>query len=83
MTNSNPCAKTRPKNDPYESWLVPGIGVFHVLKKYKGPKGEAADPFARWFTYCDNEYGEMGDMYAADIKRMGVRVYIDERIANV
>lgn len=79
MTNSNPCAKTRPKDNPYESWATP-IGVYHVLKKYKGPKGEAADPFARWFTFCDNEYGEVGDMYAADIKKFGTLIYRDPTV---
>jgi hypothetical protein len=71
---ANPCGKTRPKSDPYESWEVPGIGIYHVLKKYKSPESEAKDPFARWFCYCENEYGELGDMYAADIKRMGRRI---------
>ena len=74
LSDKNECAKTRPKDDPYESWEVPGVGIYHVLKKYKSPKAEAADPFARWFTYCENEYGEMGDMYAAEIKRYGRRI---------
>lgn len=73
MTNTNPCAKTRPKSDPYESWWTP-IGIYHVLKKYQGPEGEAKNPQARWFTYCENEYGEMGDMYVSDIKKMGIRI---------
>lgn len=70
---ANPCGKTRPKSDPYESWSTP-IGIYHVLKKYKGPEAEAKDPSARWFCWCENEYNDMGDMYAADIKRMGVRI---------
>lgn len=74
MANTNPCGKTRDKSNPYESWVVPGLGTYHVLKKYKSPEGEAKDPFARWFTLCENEYNEMGDMYAADIKRMGWRI---------
>jgi hypothetical protein len=83
MTNTNPCSKTRPQNDPYESWEVPGIGIYHVLKKYQGPAGEAKNPAARWFTLCENEYMELGDMYAAEIKRYGRQIYIDPRIANV
>lgn len=71
---NNPCAKTRPKSDPYESWEVPGIGVYHVLKKYKSPEGEAKDPYARWFVWCENEYNDMGDMFAAEIKRHGRRI---------
>lgn len=74
MTSKNPCGKTRPKSDPYETWMVPGIGPHLVLKKYKGPEGEAADPYARWFCYVDNEYGEMGDVYAHEIMRHGYRM---------
>jgi hypothetical protein len=74
MTSKNPCGKTRPKTNPYESWMVPGIGVHHVLKKYRGPEGEAADPYARWFVFVDNEYGECGDVYAHDIMRHGYRL---------
>ncbi len=74
LSSKNECGKTRPKTDPYESWLVPGIGVHHVLKKYKSPKSEAADPYSRWFCYVENEYGESGDVYAHDIMRHGVRI---------
>lgn len=73
LSSKNECGKTRPKDNPYESWWTP-IGIYHVLKKYKSPKGEAEDPYARWFTLCENEYMEMGDMYAADIKKMGYRI---------
>lgn len=72
--SKNLCGKTRDKSNPYESWMVPGIGVHHVLKKYKSPEGEAADPYARWFCFVDNEYGESGDVYAADIQRFGYRL---------
>lgn len=72
--SKNPCGKTRPKSDPYESWVVPGVGTYHVLKKYQSPEGEAKNPQARWFTYCENEYGELGDMYAHEIMRHGYRV---------
>ena len=72
MTNKNPCSKTRPKDDPYEVWLTP-IGEYHILKKYRGPEGEAADPYSRWLTYHP-ESGDMGDMYAGEIKRHGWRI---------
>ena len=68
MTNSNTCAKTRPKSDPYESWEVPGIGTFHVLKKYKSPKGEAADPFAG-FDDSDAEDEEEVDLTGFDRRK--------------
>lgn len=70
MTTKNPCARTRPLDNPYEVWRTP-IGDYKVLKKYKSPEGEAKDPYARWFTYCN---GDMGDMYAADIKKWGYRI---------
>jgi hypothetical protein len=70
----NPCLKTRPKSDPYESWMVPGVGIYHVLKKYKSPESEAKDPYALWFVWCENEYNDMGDMYAHEIMKAGVRI---------
>lgn len=70
----NECLKTRPKDNPYESWMVPGVGIYHVLKKYQNPEAEAANPFSRWFCYVENEYGESGDMYAAEVKRTGFRI---------
>lgn len=73
LSTKNESGKTRPKDNPYESWWTP-IGIYHVLKKYKSPAGEAADPYARWFCWCENEYNDMGDMYAAEIKRMGRRI---------
>lgn len=77
----NPYAKTRPQDDPYESWATP-IGIYHVLKKYKSAEGEAKDPYARWFCYCENEYGESGDMYAAEVKSMGTLIYRDPSISE-
>ena len=79
---ANPANKTRPKNNPYESWEVPGVGIYHVLKKYRAPAQEAADPYARWLTYCENEYGDMGDMYASEIKRSGFLVYRDPTLTE-
>lgn len=72
LSSRNDCAKTRPTSDPYEVWNTP-IGDYLVLKKYKSPRGEAADPAARWFVYHP-ESGDMGDMYAAEIKKYGRRI---------
>jgi hypothetical protein len=73
----NPCAKSRPVENPYEVWEGRGF-EYRVLKKYQTPEGEAKNPYARWylatrspFTYGQWEYG---DGYAADIKRTAVRV---------
>lgn len=77
----NPAGKTRPKSDPYESWETP-IGIYHVLKKNQAPAGEAKNPYALWFVWCENEYNDMGDMYAADIKRMGRLIYRDPTLTE-
>lgn len=72
LSGVNECRKTRDKNEPYEVWETP-IGEYRVLSKQKSPKGESADPYARWFVYHP-ESGDMGDMYAADIKKWGRRI---------
>lgn len=69
----NPCAKSRPKTDPYEMWDM-GFCHYLILKKWSSPEKEAADPYARWYVYTVGEYNEYGDMYAADIKRLGRQV---------
>lgn len=71
-SSTNECRKQRDKNDPYEVWMTP-VGEYRVLSKQRSPKGEAADPYARWFVYHPDT-GDMGDMYASDIKRYGWRV---------
>ena len=78
----NECAKTRDVENPYEVWEcnIPPIGIieYRVLKKYKNPKNEASDPFARWFTAAKSEatFGswEYGDMYIREIVSSGRRV---------
>lgn len=64
MKNKNLCAKIRDVENPYEIWKA-GNWEWRILKKYKTPKGEAEDPFARWFcavkspfTYGSWEYGD-------------------------
>lgn len=69
---ANPCGKTRPINNPYETWYA-GQWEWRVLKKYQSPEKEAANPYARWFCgvkspYTYGEY-ELGDVYVADITR--------------
>lgn len=72
LSSKNECGKTRPKDEPYEVWVT-GLGVYHILKKYKSPKGEAADPYSRWFVYHP-ETGDMGDEYASNFKKYGRRI---------
>ena len=85
MSSKNECGKTRDINNPYEVWeckMQLGLDVlnieYRVLKKYKNPKNEAADPFARWFTAAKSEatFGswEYGDTYVRDIMSTGRRV---------
>ena len=82
----NECGKTRKLENPYEVWecrMDMGFGdviniEYRVLKKYKNPKSEAEDPYARWFTAAKSEatFGswEYGDTYARDIMSTGRRV---------
>tara|TARA_R100001594_G_scaffold39489_1_gene71256 strand:- start:271 stop:540 length:270 start_codon:yes stop_codon:yes gene_type:complete len=86
----NECGKTRDVNNPYEVWKCRmNFGVeggfddileieYRVLKKYQSPKGEAENPFARWFTAAKSEatYGswEYGDTYVRDIVSTGRRI---------
>jgi len=73
----NECGKSRTKDNPYEIWTAPGF-EWRVLKKYKSEEAEATDPYARWFcaTSGPGTYGsyELGDGYAADIRRYGTLV---------
>ena len=74
LSSKNECAKTVTKENAYEVWEVPGIGTHYVLKKYKSPKSEAADPYARWFCYVESQFSESGDVYAHEIMRYGHRI---------
>jgi hypothetical protein len=63
----NLCAKTRPKSDPYETWVA-GDWTWQVLKKWQVDDNK---PYARWFCNVITPMvpeGEMGDVYVADIK---------------
>lgn len=66
----NPCGKTRSVDNPYETWIsFDGSWRWDVLKKYQIDDDK---PYARWFCIVYTPicpYGEMGDVYVADIKR--------------
>ena len=68
----NLCGKTRPTSNPYEVWQsFDGSWTWQVLKKYKSDEAEAKDPYARYFCNVVTHmcpYGEMGDVYAREIK---------------
>lgn len=74
----NLCGKTRPIDNPYEVWVIPGTEwEFRVLKKYQNEENEAKNPYARWFlgTKSPYTYGdfELGDGYVSEVKRSAVR----------
>ena len=78
----NECGKTRDVSNPYEVWEcshpIVGVMEYRVLKKYQTPKGEAENPFARWFCAAKSEatFGnwEYGDTYIRDIVSSGRRI---------
>jgi hypothetical protein len=74
----NICGKTRPANNPYETWVSPdGEWKWLVRKKYQTPEGEAANPYARWFCTVISPFtphGEVGDVYISEIKSQAVKV---------
>lgn len=63
--------KTRPINDPYETYVSnDGQWIYKVLKKYQSPENEAANPYARWFMATTSPFvvDELGDGYVRDVK---------------
>lgn len=72
----NPCSVEHKKEDAYEVWevIVDGeIWTHFVLKKWKSPTNEAKDRYARWFCAVQSPITypgyDLGDCYAADVKR--------------
>jgi hypothetical protein len=57
---------------PIEIWQTPdGSWTWEVHKKYKKPKGEEKNPYARWFCKVKSPFtpqGEWGDVYISEIK---------------
>lgn len=70
----NPCGKTRPVDNPYEVWQA-GDWTWKVLKKYHSDDNK---PGARWFCQVHSPFtlpsGDMGDVYASEVKRVARRV---------
>jgi len=70
----NLCAKTRPKEKPYEVWKTYNGWTWYVLKKWQINDDK---PFARWFCFVTSPEcpdGECGDVYVKDIKEYAKRV---------
>lgn len=77
MASKNPCGKTRPASNPYEIWRA-GDWEWRVLKKYQSPENEAKNPEARWFCLVVTPHtgpsGDLGDVYARDVKNYATKV---------
>jgi hypothetical protein len=76
---SNPCAKTRDVEHPYETWCSPdGTWEWRVLKKWQSEEREATNPCARWFCAVKSPFTfgswEYGDTYVKDVKSQARRV---------
>lgn len=80
----NPCAKTRPVNNPYEVWVAPGW-EWRVLKKWASPEKERGDRYARWFCAVQGpgtfDGYDMGDTYVADVTQYATRIPDDKLAA--
>jgi hypothetical protein len=72
--SANLMLKTRRVNQPYEVWRAHGY-EWRVLKKYQA---DDAKPYARWYCATKGpgtfDSYDLGDAYAAEIKRHGVKV---------
>ena len=69
----NLCAKTRPIDNPYETWVV-NSWTWKVLKKWQSDDNK---PFGRWFCFVTSPLcpeGEYGDVYVSEIKKNAVRI---------
>lgn len=73
MSNNNPCAKKVTPENAYAVYASEnGQFMYFVLKKYKSPKQEAKDPFAKWHVAAQSPAlssgsFEYGDMYISRV----------------
>jgi hypothetical protein len=74
----NTCAKSRPKERPYEVWKShDGSWQWHVLKKWQA---DDTKPYARWFCWVKTPHvpeGELGDVYVHEIKKNAYLIQTD------
>jgi len=69
----NLCAKTRPKDQPYEVWKNAYGWTWNVLKKWQADDNK---PFGRWFCFVTSPMcpeGEYGDVYVSEIKQNAIK----------
>jgi hypothetical protein len=74
----NLCAKTRPKDNPYEVYKNGHGWTWRILKKWQV---DDKKPYARWFCFVTSPYcpsGEYGDVYVREITDNAVRVSLPE-----
>jgi|WetSurSiteA1Bulk_404760.scaffolds.fasta_scaffold109512_2 hypothetical protein len=82
MSSKNPCAKTRPVDDPYEIWIA-GDWEWRVLKKYQSYKEELKNwEYARWYVAVKSPmtFGswEYGDEYVKNIVNLAEQIVPNE-----
>lgn len=74
---TNPFGKSVSRDNPYAVYQAGPI-TYSVLKTYKHPDNEQKDDYARWqvlgVSPMVGPMGEIGDMYARDIRATGVLV---------
>ena len=68
--------RTRPDNDPYETWVNPQIGwKWHVLKFYQSRENTIDNDYGRVFCLVEGDFTEKGDTYYHEIMQNAVLVH--------
>jgi hypothetical protein len=64
--------KTRPVDNPYETWYDPTSGwTWKVLKFYKSRANTIADPYGRVYCRVNGDFNETGDVYYSEVTGRG------------
>ncbi len=78
---SNPCAKTRKVEQPYEVWKNDAGWEWRVLKKYQSEKNELTNHNARWMCAVKSPYThggyDYGDVFVREIKASAKLVEVE------
>ncbi len=83
MASKNLCGKTRPIDNPYETWSDGAGWEWRVLKKYSANDDA---PYARWFCFVTSPFcpdGEYGDTYVEHLKCYARRVLSSQERAQL
>ncbi len=90
IKSKNLKAKTVKKENAYEVYVTPDLSwVWYVLKHWASEEKEASDPYARVFCHVfspmTGSFGDMGDVYLAEIPKNDARAMLaklDESLAG-